>query len=125
MVKTLDANGASKVFIIGRRKEELQEIAAGAVNKTVVPIQGDVRIKRVSQIMCRPSCLADGLCKRSGCEFAINFSKLQLHISNVYPHGSLTYKVHSPSPFAVAGTTVSPIFLPPALTTFSQSPSGS
>jgi len=45
MAKALDANGAAKVFIIGRRKEKLLEVASAAVNKTIIPIQGDVGSK--------------------------------------------------------------------------------
>ncbi len=32
MAKSLDANGASKVFILGRRLEKLQEVAALSVS---------------------------------------------------------------------------------------------
>lgn len=45
MAKSLDANGAAKVFIIGRRAEKLQEVAAEAINKSIVPIQGDMSSK--------------------------------------------------------------------------------
>lgn len=45
MAQCLDANGASKVFIIGRRLERLEEVAAHAVNRSVVPIQGDMSSK--------------------------------------------------------------------------------
>lgn len=45
MAKSLDANGAAKVFIIGRRKDKLQEVASAAVNKSIVPVPGDVGSK--------------------------------------------------------------------------------
>ncbi|KAF2251962.1 NAD(P)-binding protein [Trematosphaeria pertusa] len=38
----LDVNGASKVYILGRRMEKLQEVAAAAKNKSIVPIQCDI-----------------------------------------------------------------------------------
>ncbi|KAE8153330.1 hypothetical protein BDV25DRAFT_168990 [Aspergillus avenaceus] len=38
----LDANHASKVFILGRREQPLQETAAQAANKTIIPITADV-----------------------------------------------------------------------------------
>lgn len=45
MALALDANGASKVFIIGRREDKLQETASLAINKTIIPIKGDVSSK--------------------------------------------------------------------------------
>ncbi|OJJ50994.1 hypothetical protein ASPZODRAFT_55014 [Penicilliopsis zonata CBS 506.65] len=45
MALALDANGASKVFIIGRREEVLKETAAAAKNKTLIPIIGDITSK--------------------------------------------------------------------------------
>jgi NAD(P)-dependent dehydrogenase (short-subunit alcohol dehydrogenase family) len=46
MAKSLDANGASKIFIIGRREEKLQEVASQAVNKSVIPVPGDLSSKQ-------------------------------------------------------------------------------
>lgn len=43
MAKSLAANGAKKVYIIGRRLEKLQEAAEQHVN--IVPLQGDVTDK--------------------------------------------------------------------------------
>ena len=45
MARSLDANGAAKVYIIGRRHEKLDEVAASAVNKSIIPLQGDVSSK--------------------------------------------------------------------------------
>ena len=45
MARAFDANGAAKVFIIGRRAEKLQEVASQAVNKSIIPIQGDMSSK--------------------------------------------------------------------------------
>ncbi|KAE8395572.1 hypothetical protein BDV23DRAFT_145198 [Aspergillus alliaceus] len=38
----LDANHAAKVFIIGRREQPLQETAAQAANRSVIPIVADI-----------------------------------------------------------------------------------
>ncbi|KAF2468937.1 NAD(P)-binding protein [Lindgomyces ingoldianus] len=43
--KALDVNGAAKVYIVGRRLEKLQEVAATAPNKSIVSIQGDITSK--------------------------------------------------------------------------------
>ena len=54
MAKSLDANGAAKVFIVGRREEKLQEVASQAVNKSVIPVQGDLSSKEsLSTIISR------------------------------------------------------------------------
>ena len=45
MALTLDANGASKVFVVGRRENALKETASLAVNGTVTPVTGDVSSK--------------------------------------------------------------------------------
>ncbi|KIV98507.1 uncharacterized protein PV09_09684 [Verruconis gallopava] len=45
MARSLDANGAAKVFIIGRRAEKLHEVASLAINKNIIPIQGDISSK--------------------------------------------------------------------------------
>lgn len=45
MAKSLDANGAAKVFIVGRREEKLREVALQAVNKSIIPVQGDLSSK--------------------------------------------------------------------------------
>jgi NAD(P)-dependent dehydrogenase (short-subunit alcohol dehydrogenase family) len=45
MAKALDANGAAKVYIIGRRFEKLEEVASQAINKSIIPIKGDVSSK--------------------------------------------------------------------------------
>ena len=45
MALTLDANGASKVFVVGRREEVLKETASLAVNGTVIPVKADVTSK--------------------------------------------------------------------------------
>ncbi|GIJ99846.1 hypothetical protein Aspvir_003854 [Aspergillus viridinutans] len=49
MALALDANGASKVFIIGRREDKLQETASLAINKTIIAIKGDVSSKESLQ----------------------------------------------------------------------------
>lgn len=41
MTKTLVANGASKVYVVGRRQEKLDEAASLAPGK-IIPLQGDV-----------------------------------------------------------------------------------
>ncbi|KAJ5952120.1 Short-chain dehydrogenase/reductase SDR [Penicillium vulpinum] len=45
MTKALDANEVSKIFILGRREEALQETAAQTINGTVIPIQCDITSK--------------------------------------------------------------------------------
>ncbi|KAK1141672.1 hypothetical protein N8T08_008770 [Aspergillus melleus] len=45
MAHTLSANGASKVFIIGRRLQALQETAAQGTNGTIIPITADISSK--------------------------------------------------------------------------------
>lgn len=45
MARALDANGAAKVFIIGRREDALKKTAASCPNGSVIPIVGDVSIK--------------------------------------------------------------------------------
>ncbi|KAF2267979.1 short chain dehydrogenase/reductase family [Lojkania enalia] len=45
MALALDKNGASKVFILGRRMESLKKVAAKAVNGTLVPISCDISDK--------------------------------------------------------------------------------
>ncbi|EAW13112.1 SDR family NAD(P)-dependent oxidoreductase [Aspergillus clavatus NRRL 1] len=49
MALALDANGASKVFIVGRREDKLQETAFLAVNNSIIPIKGDVSSKESLQ----------------------------------------------------------------------------
>lgn len=45
MAHAFDTNGASKVFVLGRREEALQETAAQAQNGTIVPVRCDVTSK--------------------------------------------------------------------------------
>ena len=45
MARAFAANGASKVFIIGRREDALTETAATGPEKTIIPIVGDVTSK--------------------------------------------------------------------------------
>lgn len=45
MALSLDMNGASKVFVVGRREDALKETAALASNGSIVPIQGDISSK--------------------------------------------------------------------------------
>lgn len=45
MAKSLDENGAAKVYIIGRRLEKLQEVASQATNKSIIAVQGDIASK--------------------------------------------------------------------------------
>ncbi|KAF2099277.1 short chain dehydrogenase/reductase family [Rhizodiscina lignyota] len=45
MARSLDANGAAKVYIIGRRKDKLEEVATSASNASIIPIQGDASSK--------------------------------------------------------------------------------
>jgi NAD(P)-dependent dehydrogenase (short-subunit alcohol dehydrogenase family) len=45
MAHTLDANGASKIFIIGRRLEALQETVTQSLNNSIIPIQADISSK--------------------------------------------------------------------------------
>ncbi|PLB37523.1 SDR family NAD(P)-dependent oxidoreductase [Aspergillus candidus] len=42
MALAFDANGAAKVFILGRREQPLQETAAQATNKTIIPVVADI-----------------------------------------------------------------------------------
>ncbi|UKZ58373.1 hypothetical protein TrVGV298_012241 [Trichoderma virens] len=41
----LDANGASKVFVIGRRESKLQETASLGLKGSIIPVVGDVTSK--------------------------------------------------------------------------------
>lgn len=43
--RALDANGAKAVYIVGRRKEPLEEAAKDAVNGSIIPLVGDVTSK--------------------------------------------------------------------------------
>jgi NAD(P)-dependent dehydrogenase (short-subunit alcohol dehydrogenase family) len=45
MTKALALNGASKVYIVGRRLEKLQEAAKDSPDGNIIPIQGDVTSK--------------------------------------------------------------------------------
>ncbi|KAL6229372.1 hypothetical protein BDW75DRAFT_235253 [Aspergillus navahoensis] len=45
MALALDANGAAKVFGVGRRESSLQETAELAINKSIVPIRADISSK--------------------------------------------------------------------------------
>ncbi|KAK5150594.1 hypothetical protein LTR04_006784 [Oleoguttula sp. CCFEE 6159] len=45
MAKALEANGASKVYVVGRRKGKLEEAANQAKHGNIIPIQGDVSSK--------------------------------------------------------------------------------
>src|ERR1700760_3093670 len=45
MTKALALNGASRVYIIGRRLEKLQEAAKLSPHNNIIPIQGDVTSK--------------------------------------------------------------------------------
>lgn len=49
MAQALDANGAAKVFVIGRREHKLKEAAASAKNGTIFPVVGDVSCKESLQ----------------------------------------------------------------------------
>ncbi|KAF2464763.1 short chain dehydrogenase/reductase family [Lindgomyces ingoldianus] len=46
MALALDKNGASKVFILGRRAESLNKVAQKAANRTLVPITCDISSKQ-------------------------------------------------------------------------------
>lgn len=52
MTKALAANGAHKVYIVGRRKEKLEE-AAKLAPEIIIPIQGDVTSKESLQSMAK------------------------------------------------------------------------
>jgi len=45
MARALALNGASKVYIIGRRKEKLEEAAKSVSTNTIIPLVGDVTSK--------------------------------------------------------------------------------
>ncbi|KAI1618061.1 hypothetical protein EDD36DRAFT_20742 [Exophiala viscosa] len=45
MASALDANGASKVFILGRREASLKKVAENAANKTIIAVICDVTSK--------------------------------------------------------------------------------
>jgi NAD(P)-dependent dehydrogenase (short-subunit alcohol dehydrogenase family) len=45
MARALALNGASKVFIIGRRKEALQRTADSVPGNNIIPVQGDITCK--------------------------------------------------------------------------------
>ena len=46
MARALSANGASKIFIIGRRPEALQKTVDSSPHKNIVPLAGDVTSKK-------------------------------------------------------------------------------
>ena len=43
--RSLDANGAAKVYIVGRRKDKLNAVAEKAKNGSIVAVQGDITTK--------------------------------------------------------------------------------
>ncbi|KOS47344.1 hypothetical protein ACN38_g1672 [Penicillium nordicum] len=45
MTKALDANEVSKIFILGRREDALQETVSQTINGTVIPIKCDITSK--------------------------------------------------------------------------------
>ncbi|OCK74457.1 NAD(P)-binding protein [Lepidopterella palustris CBS 459.81] len=45
MARGLDANGAARVYILGRREKTLQSAASKAINGTIIPIVADVTSK--------------------------------------------------------------------------------
>ena len=45
MARSLDANGAAKVYIVGRRLEKLEQIASQAKHNSIVAVQGDITCK--------------------------------------------------------------------------------
>ena len=49
MARALAANGATKVFIIGRRENSLKETAGSIPGSTIVPLVGDVTSKESLQ----------------------------------------------------------------------------
>src|SRR4051794_8088882 len=49
MARALAANGASKVFVIGRRESKLKETADSVPGGTIVPLVGDVTSKQSLQ----------------------------------------------------------------------------
>jgi NAD(P)-dependent dehydrogenase (short-subunit alcohol dehydrogenase family) len=51
MTKALALNGASKVYIIGRRLEKLQEAANESPHNNIIPIQGDITDKKSIQFI--------------------------------------------------------------------------
>jgi NADP-dependent 3-hydroxy acid dehydrogenase YdfG len=46
MARAVDANGAARIFVVGRREELLKETAASAKNGEIVPPVGDVTSKQ-------------------------------------------------------------------------------
>lgn len=49
MAKALATNGASKVYIVGRRKEVLEEAAKSSIYRNIIPVVGDVTSKESLQ----------------------------------------------------------------------------
>ncbi|KXL41784.1 hypothetical protein M433DRAFT_140257 [Acidomyces richmondensis BFW] len=45
IAKALDENGASKVFILGKRKESLEQVARTAVNQSIIAVQCAITLK--------------------------------------------------------------------------------
>lgn len=45
MARALALNGASKVFVVGRRREALESTAASVPDNNIIPVQGDITSK--------------------------------------------------------------------------------
>lgn len=45
MARALDANGAARVFTVGRREEWLKHTTATGMNGSIVPLVGDVAFR--------------------------------------------------------------------------------
>lgn len=53
MALSLDVNGASKVFVVGRREGALKETAALGPNGSIVPVQGDISSQESLELVYR------------------------------------------------------------------------
>lgn len=53
MARSLDANGAAKVYIVGRRMEKLHAVAAQAKRQSIVAVQGDITLKEDLESIAR------------------------------------------------------------------------
>jgi NAD(P)-dependent dehydrogenase (short-subunit alcohol dehydrogenase family) len=77
MARALDANGAAKVYILGRREKTLHDAAATAINGNIVPISADVSskksLKEAADRVAADSGHVDVLIANAGCSAPLTY----------------------------------------------------